>query len=254
MASPGQHAASRECAHCGKVFTPRDPSRRFCSHDCAQRGGAAGQGRGRSPQQNVPGRGPGPSSSTLGTGGQRHTVPIDQPTSVVSGYLTPAFGYLTGGYFDAEGNLLPSVVEVNVVPKGTAGALQLGRAQLDPASMVARAVYALAMARPSTNEAGIAYTQLRRFYQQALSIERRLRLEGDFAAIRGDLAMLRPKAAMAVQRGLAPEAFKDFIDTNVALAATGTKALRRGFLQHFHAVLCYYRYFNPSSEQTDRRR
>lgn len=158
------------------------------------------------------------------------------------------------GYCDARGYVLPGVIEVREIGAELAqtseqdtrdSPLSVGGYRLDPTSMVARAVFALA-GEAVADARGIAYTQLRRFYQQARAVEQRLRMEKDFAAVLADLAMLRPNAAMAVKRGVAPSSFKDFIDTNVDLATESHEALRKGFLPHFQALLCYYKYYNPN--------
>jgi len=90
----------------------------------------------------------------------------------------------------------------------------------------------------------MAFTQLYKFFQQARATERRLREGEPFAAIIAELVALQPKAAVIVGRGVAPQCFKDFIDANVGLARESERAFRQGFLQHYQAVLCYYRYFN----------
>lgn len=145
--------------------------------------------------------------------------------------LVPSEGYLAQGYFDKQGHVRPEILE-----------MREARPEAGSSSMVSRAVYALMTERVQGQ--AIAFTQLYKFYQQARATERRLREGEPFAAIIAELVALRPKAAVVVGRKVAPQCFKDFIDTNVELARESEQGLRDGFLQHYQAVLCYYRYFS----------
>jgi len=167
------------------------------------------------------------------------------------GSLTVADGYLRDGYFDEHGHVRRTIIEITGPLTPTSD------------SMVARAVYALKNDRASSqrgSESGVAYGQLYRFFQQARAIERRYLNGEPFDALLADLAALRPKVAVIVGRGVAPRAFKDFIDTNVTcveqagdilthIEATRRRpeALRKGFLPHYQSVLCYYKFYTPKS-------
>ena len=126
--------------------------------------------------------------------------------------------YLKGGYFDAEGHLRPEVV--GHVAQKVAEAIRSERVGPGP----------------------MAYGQLRSFWSLTQAIRNKLGLEGSFAEVKADIRQLSAKAAYAVSREVAPSVFKDFIDRNVELALQSPNAFRQGFVRHFEAVICFFKY------------
>jgi CRISPR/Cas system CSM-associated protein Csm2 small subunit len=121
--------------------------------------------------------------------------------------------YLAGGYFDADGHPQPELVE-------------------HVALEVARAF----------DQAGLTNKQLRRLFAKVRTIEGRLATGAAFAELRSDVATLRPNAASAVQRGMAPPILFEFIEANVPLAKENERAFLKGFVRHFTAVTEWFTY------------
>ena len=121
--------------------------------------------------------------------------------------------YLEGGYFDAEGQVKPAVVDTW-------------------AEEVAKVL----------GSSGITSSQLRRFFNQLRAIEAKLDTLS-FNAVKSDIYSLKRDAAYAVGRGVVKENFKEFIDRNVELAAQDEKNFRKGFIEHFQSVLAYFTYY-----------
>ncbi len=120
-------------------------------------------------------------------------------------------GYLQGGYFDKEGNILPEVIQ-----KWPEQLAQTFRRE------------------------GLTSTQLRRFFNRIRAIEQQaLRFE----RMKEGILSLIPIAAAAVGRGTAPEVFKQFIDKNVHLAVNSQDSFSRGFMTHFQSVVAYLKYY-----------
>ena len=120
-------------------------------------------------------------------------------------------GYLQGGYFDKEGNVLPEVIQE--WPE------QLARTLL---------------------REGLKSTQLRRFFNRARAIEQQ---NLPFERLREEIISLKPIAAASVGRKTAPDVFKVFIDRNVDLAINSLESFSRGFLTHFQSVVAYVKYY-----------
>jgi CRISPR type III-A-associated protein Csm2 len=123
-------------------------------------------------------------------------------------------GYLQGGYFDKDDNLLPEVIQ-----KWPEQLAQTFRRE------------------------GLKTAQLRRFFNRARAIERE---NMPFERLREDILSLKPIAAASVGRGTAPDIFKEFIDKNVELAIKSPDSFSRGFLTHFQSVVAYLKYYEQT--------
>ncbi len=86
----------------------------------------------------------------------------------------------------------------------------------------------------------LAYGQMRRFFGIVRFIESRLAANEAFQDLRWRLAGLRPLAADAVKRKVAPPIFQAFIDRNVELSLGDERSFKLGFVQHFQSVVCYF--------------
>ncbi len=120
-------------------------------------------------------------------------------------------GYLQGGYFDKEGNVLPEVIQE----------------------------WPEQLARTFLRE-GLKSTQLRRFFNRARAIEQQAL---PFERRKEDILSLKPIVAASVGRETAPDIFKVFIDRNVHLAINSPESFSRGFLAHFQSVVAYLKYY-----------
>jgi CRISPR type III-A/MTUBE-associated protein Csm2 len=100
--------------------------------------------------------------------------------------------------------------------------------------------------------ASVSSTQLRRFYEHVLSLERRLRLECDrnqreseeevFARLRPEVKMLKAKAIYAKGRdGKLPEHFVQFFVDHDASIETARDF--EAFKKHFEAVVAFHKFF-----------
>jgi CRISPR/Cas system CSM-associated protein Csm2 small subunit len=120
-------------------------------------------------------------------------------------------GYLTGGYFDAAGNLKPEYVERSrILPLVNA----MGQAHLN-------------------------MHQARRFFQHSRAIEARLRSRtSTWAAEEAAFRKLDVAAADAFGKKdrKIPRIFHDFIEKNVNVVRTEESFLK-GFLPHFEAII-----------------
>jgi CRISPR-associated protein, Csm2 family len=103
-------------------------------------------------------------------------------------------------------------------------------------------------------KSGITSTQLRRFFTQVRSIERKLGQQQDFLALVPQIQCLKPMAANYVGKGNNQwelerrKIFKQFIDLNVELATRDEKgfSFKKGFVPHFESVIAYYKYHFPN--------
>lgn len=126
------------------------------------------------------------------------------------------------GYFDPKGNLLPSL-------------------RVEDADTVAQVLAG----------AGVTAGQLRHFFTMARSLEQRLGVSHDFAALVPEIASLQPFTALIIGRAQTDQqrerlqVLRDFIDTNAKLARTSEVAFRNGFLPHFESVICYFTLHKP---------
>ncbi|MDI6872035.1 MAG: type III-A CRISPR-associated protein Csm2 [Bacillota bacterium] len=149
-----------------------------------------------------------------GRGGTRPPSPPgfrrDQPAGL------PA-NYLAGGYFDENGNLRLELVS-------------------DLAQEVAKEI----RSAPLRRREPMAYSQLRSFWSITQGIRNRLLAQDSFSAVKADIQMLSTRAANAVSREVVPPVFKEFIDSNVALALRSAKDFQKGFVPHFEAVVAFY--------------
>ncbi len=139
----------------------------------------------------------------------------DGPPAGHEGQLPP--GYLQKGYFDEKGHIWPSLL----LEDADAVATRLGQ------------------------QGRLSSTQLRNAFNKVRLIERRLDAQGDYEALVAQLAAMPALAALAVARGNAPEAFKEFIDRNVELAMRDETSFRKGLIPHFQSVICYFKYRYP---------
>lgn len=105
-------------------------------------------------------------------------------------------------------------------------------------------------------ESDVTSSQIRYFFTRIRYLERRLKARpSQFDFICVELARLDGRAAMMVARKLeasnqrvSQEAFRQFIERNVALATKDAKHFLEGFVPHFEAVLCYHKYFEARRE------
>ena len=148
-------------------------------------------------------------------GGPRFQRGARQPPQLPSGYLQ-------SGYFDANGNLWPELIQQ--WPEEIAQTFK---------------------------QQGLSSTQLRRFFNKARALEKELDMK-NFQRLKEDILTLKPIAAASVGRKTAPETFKQFIDRNINLVVSSSEpdAFTRGFLTHFQSVVAYLKYY----EEKDKRR
>ena len=132
------------------------------------------------------------------------------------GQLRLPEGYLRQGYFDKDGNVLPELIQDWAYE--LAGQLIRGE-----------------------HESKLTSTQLRRFFNKARYIERKLKSQ-PFEELKSEIYSLRPLAAYAVGRKTAPPLFKQFIDLNTGQATKSEKDFTEGFLVHFQSIVGYAKY------------
>lgn len=118
--------------------------------------------------------------------------------------------YLRAGYLDELGHVRPEVVTGEA--ERVAGELDRGN---------------------------LRYAQIRRFFDKVRCVEARLAAGHDFAELKATIASLKPQAADAVNRGVAPPAFRTFMEKNVDLALRNEGHFK-GFVEHFQSIVCYY--------------
>jgi len=141
--------------------------------------------------------------------------PGQRPPQAQGGYPQRSYiespDYLRGGYLDARDNARPELIttEAQLVAE------ELARGRLN-------------------------YSQIRRFFRKIRFLESRLDAGLPFDDIRAQIASLSPAAADAVNRKVAPQVFRTFIDKNVHLSQQGERSFRHGFVQHFQSVVCYF--------------
>lgn len=130
--------------------------------------------------------------------------------------------YLTKGYFDQSGNLHEELI-------------------IDHAQQCARAFGA----RETLNKMGTS--QLRRFFGHARAAEMKLNMTNDFPAAKLEIKKLIPFASEASSKRKVPECFLEFIEKNVHLVQD-EKSFRKGFMQHFEAVVAFFYYLYPKQQ------
>lgn len=130
-----------------------------------------------------------------------------------------ASDYLSGGYFDANGNLCE-----RYLAKG------------GDADRIARQ---LGVEKPAmTNH------QLRRFYSHVRAAENRLTMTGNFPAVHVDLKKLEPFVSEAKGKNKIPDLFYDFMIRNLAVVKE-EKDFVQGFMEHFQAVVAFFTFHHP---------
>ena len=91
---------------------------------------------------------------------------------------------------------------------------------------------------------GMKSHQLRRFFNKARGIQKRLEQQDDFEAVKADILSLKRDSAYAVGREVAPREFMEFIDANIECALLSEKNFTQGFMGHFESVLAYFVYYH----------
>lgn len=81
---------------------------------------------------------------------------------------------------------------------------------------------------------------LRRFFNKLRGIDSRFKSGSDFEEIKPGLYAFQRDVAYAVGRGVVPEEFRQFINTNIRLAIIDPKHFK-GFVEHFQSVLAYFK-------------
>lgn len=127
--------------------------------------------------------------------------------------------YLSRGYFDEKGNLYCELITT------TAEKLAEDFGQ----------------SRPQLKN-----HQLRRFYNHIKMAENQLNMLQDFPRIQVKIQKLKPFAAEAAggESAKVPKIFYDFINKNLDLVKD-EKSFREGFLEHFQAVVAYFKFRFP---------
>lgn len=119
--------------------------------------------------------------------------------------------YLRKGYLDTRGNIRPELLTSEAQQVAT----ELARGELKNA-------------------------QLRRFFTKIRFIESRLNAGIPFEDLRAEIVGLCPAAADAVNRKVAPRVFRTFVEKNVELAQRDERNFRKGMVQHFQSIVCYF--------------
>lgn len=149
----------------------------------------------------------------IGPGSWQRPDQVDPMT-----YGTPYLSGIDAGYFDREGYIRAELVT----------------------DLAEKAAQWLGHSRIPGAQSGLSGTQLRRFFNRVRLIEQQLDgAAGGFPEVRHRIAALKPLAAAAVGRRSAPDALKQFMDRNVALALPNPEAFRT-FVEHFQAVIAYF--------------
>lgn len=155
-------------------------------------------------------------------GGKRPATPAPGAAELHSKFNAYLKRLRETGYFDDKGNLLAAL-------------------RVEDADMVAQVLAG----------AGVTAGQLRHFFTMARSLEQRLGVSHDFAALVPDIASLQPFTALIIGRAQTDQlrerlkVLRDFIDANAQLARTSEQAFRDGFLPHFESVICYFTLYKP---------
>jgi len=93
----------------------------------------------------------------------------------------------------------------------------------------------------------LKYSQLRKFYDYAVNCDNKLKLCNDFELVKRDILKLSEFANYANSRKNIPEVFRMFIQKNIETIKTEND-FRKGFLEHFQAVVAYYKYYRPNND------
>lgn len=125
--------------------------------------------------------------------------------------------YLTKGYFDGHGDLLPEVVID--WPKALASKLR---------------------------QQGMASSQFRGFFNSSRALEARHR-SGiiSFGRVKEELRVLQSLAAASVGRKNAPRLFLEMFEANVkaTVESDSDEAFSRGFMTHMQSIVAYLKYY-----------
>lgn len=107
------------------------------------------------------------------------------------------------------------------------------------------------IAEQAAKEFKINTTQLRKFFDQAKSIEANLKERG-WEDVSGDFAMLRPILAYAKGRKLIPELFYQFMTTCMGKVVSEDEQMTRKnyqrFIQILESVVAYRKYYEDKRE------
>jgi len=102
------------------------------------------------------------------------------------------------------------------------------------------------IAEQAAKEFKINTTQLRKFFDQAKSIEANLKERG-WEDVSGDFAMLRPILAYAKGRKLIPELFYQFMTTSMGKVVSEDEEMTRKnyqrFIQILESLVAYRKYY-----------
>jgi CRISPR/Cas system CSM-associated protein Csm2 small subunit len=121
-------------------------------------------------------------------------------------------GYLKGGYFDKNGNILEEVIIQ--WPQHLAKVFHESRPQLKTA-------------------------QLRKFFQEVRHQEGRLASGIAFASLKTEILKLDSYAFNALKKNNAPILFRNFIEQNIKFAVMDEKSFK-AFVTHFECIVGYY--------------
>jgi CRISPR type III-A-associated protein Csm2 len=110
---------------------------------------------------------------------------------------------------------------------------------------------ALSAARILGAERKTSYTQLRAFFTAARAVQKKYSARGDFEQIIPNIERLEYLVAYYVGKGKGDwerrdrEVLKDFIESNVVYAKKDGHNFQDGFMQHFEAVMGYFKWLYP---------
>lgn len=91
-----------------------------------------------------------------------------------------------------------------------------------------------------------SYTQIRKFYDELLSLQKKVKSDNDFEKIQPMVYLVKSKAAYALGRDNIAEIFYEFITQYVSNIID--KNSLNSFLLYFEAVLGYIKYYNKLME------
>lgn len=91
-----------------------------------------------------------------------------------------------------------------------------------------------------------SYTQIRKFYDELVSLQKKVKNDNDFEKIQPMIYLVKSKAAYALGRDNIAEIFYEFITQYVSNIVD--KNSLNSFLLYFEAVLGYIKYYNKLME------
>ncbi len=122
-------------------------------------------------------------------------------------------GYLQNGYFDSKGNIIGSLITEwahDIATKLHNGSPRIGTAQL------------------------------RKYFQEARRLQKKIEEGASFDAVRGDIQKLIPYSHEAVKKRKAPPLFEEFVNANMKWALRTRKDFIDGFVNHFECIVAYF--------------